>query len=107
MSSTGLPFTQIAGSSWLDSAMLASTLPTPTGADDWEKQWSVYQAMRQSKLTVATFEEYLAFSGVEAPPVLRETIQDFRKPELVRFQRDFQYPVSSVTPGSGMVGSQI
>jgi len=99
----GYPVCQVSGSNWSDSALAASVLPAETGADDWAKSWSVFQGMRSSKLTAATWEEYLAMSGVTAPPLMRETTQDFRIPELLRFVRDFAYPQSTVDPVTGLV----
>lgn len=101
------PLVQITGSSWLDSAFPASALPAAGTGDEWSQQWNVHQGMRGAKLTTATFEEYLAMSGVSAPPLLRETTQDFRIPELIRFVRDYAYPQTQLNPSNGTVQGSV
>jgi len=78
--------------------------PTITGdMDTWDEKWIQYQALRRAKLTVATYEEYLAMHGVSTPPLLRETESDFKIPELLRYTRDWTYPVQAVEPSDASV----
>lgn len=95
---------KIVSSSWWDSAMADGELAAPTTDDppDWDDKWVAYQNLRNARLTTATWAEYLAMQGVSTPPVLEgiETAQ--RKPELLRFVRDFQYPVNAVEPSTGV-----
>lgn len=97
-----LPLVKVQGTGWYDSLIKASSLSAETGTDDWEKKWSIYQQVRNAKLTTKTFEEYLAGTGVEVPPQLREPVQDFRRPELVRFVRDFVQPQQVIEPTTGL-----
>jgi hypothetical protein len=103
----GYPVAAIVGEDVFDSLHAASELPAEGTGDDWERQWSIYQGMRKARLTTATFEEYLAMQGVSTPPRLRETEADFRIPELVRFVRDFTYPVPTVDPTTGLVAATV
>jgi len=103
----GYPAAGIVGKAWWDSLHAAAELPAEGTGDDWERAWNVYQGMRRAKLTTQTFEEYLAKSGVSTPPRLVENIQDFRKPELIRFVRDFTYPVPTVDPQTGLIASTV
>lgn len=75
-------------------------VPT-TDPTDWTQLWTAYQGMRNARLTTATWAEYLAMQGVSTPPQLEETEPGLRRPELIRFQRDFQYPVQVVEPTTG------
>lgn len=100
-----LPVAQITGRSWLDSIQPSSAISTDAGdTDDWERQWTAYQQLRNARLTVASWEEYLAMNGVNAPPLLRPTDQEEKKPELLRFVRQFQFPRMHLEPSTGDVG---
>lgn len=103
----GYPSAAVSGSGWWDSLLPESALPPPEGDDDWEQKWSLYVQMRRAKLTQATWEEFLSMSGVSTPPKLREEVEDFRIPELVRFVRDFTYPVPTVDMATGNVVAQL
>lgn len=96
------PLVKVAGTGWWDSLIAASKLSVETGTEEWEQKWSIYQQLRNAKLTTKTFEEYLAATGVEVPPQLRETIQDYRRPELLRFVRDFVQPQQVIEPTTGL-----
>jgi len=101
------PFVQMAGTTVLDSLHTDAELGAPTDSDLWLRNWNAYQAARAAKLTTNTFGEYLAKQGVAVPPQLTEPTQDYRIPELVRFVRDFAYPVPTVDPTSGQVRSTV
>jgi len=101
----GLPTASINNRAWIDSLRNSASLPPETGADDWEKKYNVWLGMSQNKLTTATFEEWLAMSGVSTPDKLDETIADFKIPELIRYTREFAYPVGTVDPTTGLVAS--
>lgn len=100
--------TKVAGESWTDSFRTATQIGgDPAGADEWAKQWVAYQAMRRAKLTQATFEEYLAEHGVSTPPKLRETDQDLKIPELLRYVREFTYPNQVFNTSTGDVSGAV
>lgn len=107
------PGVRFQGRTWSDSVYLDSELGPPSGADTWTLQWSAFQAARSAKLTTATWEEYLAKSGVAVGPQLRTLdsagadVADFRIPELVRFVRDFAYPVPTVDPATGLLRTSV
>lgn len=97
------------GNDWTDSATLTSTLPEPEpGADDWSEKWTYFEAMRRARLTVDTFEEYLAKQGIVVPPQLRaETDPEMKIPELLHYSREFAYPQPTVNPTTGTGASRI
>lgn len=96
------PSAGITGNTWMDSARMVSAIGD-SGSDEWAKQWAAYEQMRAAKLTTNTFNEWLAKYGVEVPPQLKEEVQDYRIPELVRFCRDFAFPVPTVDPTTGVL----
>ncbi|AXH78910.1 MAG: major capsid protein [Circular genetic element sp.] len=73
----------------------------PADMDLWTKQWEAWQQVRSAKLTTATWEEYLAMQGVALPVQLQELAAN-RKPELLHFNRDWQFPVQAVEPSTGV-----
>lgn len=72
----------------------------PDDADEWVKKWEAWQAMRQEKVTTATWEEFLGAQGIALPPQLVQTEAN-RKPELLHFTRDWQFPVQAIEPSTG------
>jgi hypothetical protein len=101
------PAVRYAGGNGLQSLYSDAELGSPTGADTWAKNWAAFQVARDAKLTTNTWEEYLAQQGVSTPPKLVETVQDFQIPELVRFVRDFAYPVPTVDTATGTIRSTV
>lgn len=88
-------FLAIPGNGWWDSVVPNADLPPVDSAegDVWQEQWIRYQALRRAKLTVSTWEEYLAKNGVSVPPQLRvDADPDMKIPELLRWTREFAYP---------------
>lgn len=93
---------------WADSATKEALLPTVPGSDEWADQWTRFESMRRSKLTVKTFEEYLAAQGVAVPPQLRaETDPEMKMPELMHYSREFAYPQPTVNPTTGTGASRV
>lgn len=88
---------------WWDSSRDAADLPDVSGEpDEWNEQWVRYQAMRRAKLTMKTWEEYLAAQGVNVPPQLRQEHDTEAKiPELLQYTREFVYPQMSLSPSTG------
>lgn len=93
-----IPVAGLVGKTWVDTIAQASALPTPTGTDDYNDRWELYEAMRKQKLVSMTFPEWLRLQGIAVPPQLQEAEQDYRKPELMRFLRQFTYPSNVVDP---------
>lgn len=103
----GLPQLQVMGQYWWDSIKTVGEVGAGTGADAWAQSWDVYQAMRRAKLTVQTYEEFLAQAGVQVPPQLRELVQDYRIPELISYTRDFAHPVLTTEPSNGTIAANV
>jgi len=100
-----MPSASIGSRSWVDSLHELADLPAETGGDDWEIKYNVWKGMSLAKFTTATFEEWLAMNGVTTPQKLIETEADFKIPELIRYNREFVYPVAAVEPSTGVVAS--
>lgn len=73
----------------------------PTG---FATQYAQWEAMRATGLTVATFEDYLASFGVKAP---KDADEEVRRPELLRYIKDFTYPTNHVEPTTGAPTSAV
>lgn len=100
----GYYVSQIAGGNTaFDSLAVAELMDggEPADADEWVLKWEAWQAMRQEKITTASWEEYLAAQGVALPPQLVQTEAN-RKAELLHFTRDWQFPVQAVEPSTGV-----
>lgn len=98
----GVPGAGLVGRSWLDTIELEANLPEPTATDDYEGRWEHYEALRKQKLITMDYPEYLASQGVAVPQQLVEPLSEKRRPELLRFTRQFAYPSNTVNPdGSG------
>nr|QXN72876.1 MAG: major capsid protein [Microvirus sp.] len=107
------------GSSWWSSLVLEADFPTDDFVDgdgdpdpmaspnQWENQWAMYQNMRMMRLTTATFEEWLAQYGVQAPPNLHESDPERKIPELLRYAREWQYPSNTINPETGEPSSAV
>jgi len=105
-----LPAANINHTSYIDSLILNSSYVTPADEDlthassefgtavniseihNAELRWNL---MRQQGLTDMTFEDYLATYGVKPKP------EEVHKPELIRYFRDWTYPVSHVNTSTG------
>lgn len=111
----GLPPAKINHDGWWQSAKLESDMPvnehelpgdnpqipdgTPAGFSTHYAQW---EAMRAANLTDATFEDYLRTFGVKVAP---ENDEEIRRPELVRYSKEFTYPTNTVEPTTGIPSS--
>lgn len=69
-------------------------------SSQWSDTFNHWEAMRGLQLTEATFEDWLRTYGVKAP---REEREDLRRPELIRYVRDWKYPSNTVNPEDGSV----
>ena len=111
----GLPPAKINQDGWWQSAKLASDLPAnthelpgdnpqiPHGAPaGFTTQYAQWEAMRAANLTTATFEDYLKTFGVKVAP---EQDEEEKRPELIRYHREFTYPTNTVEPTTGVPSS--
>lgn len=111
----GLPPAKINHDGWWQSAKLESAMRSndhelvgdnpvmpdnaPAGFATHYAQW---EAMRAANLTEATFEDYLKSFGVRVP---QEHDEELKRPELVRYFKEFTYPSNTVEPTTGIPSS--
>lgn len=106
---SGYNVCQVRGPGWMDSGVVHTDtgVTLATGPEDWDDQWAVYQQMRSAHLTTATYEEWLAQQGIEAPLKLEETDDTLRIPEMIMRQRDFVHPQQIVEPTTGVAAAVV
>lgn len=111
----GLPPAKINHDGWWQSMKRETVMPAndhelpgdnpvmPDGAPaGFATQYSQWEAMRAAGLTVATFEDYLRTFGVSVP---KENDEELKRPELVRYSKEFTYPTNTVEPTTGVPSS--
>ena len=104
----GLPLLAVRGRTWFEHYIDNGDLPADDAdAEDFENLWTKWQTLSRNRLTTATYEEFLASQGVKAPPNLREPDADLKIPELIRYHRDWQYPVSTIDPATGAASNAV
>lgn len=81
-----------------DGANTAAT-PTPETLDDWIIQW---EHMRALNMTTMSYEEWLKTWGVKVAEVEKP-----HQPELLRYMREWHYPVNTVDPADGTPSSAV
>lgn len=108
-----LPAAQVTGRNWMDSLAAESTyddvldVDADQNADDTytvgeiSSAMAQYEFLRQNMATDMTYEEFLRSYGVRQPRT------ELHVPELVRFVRDWQYPVSAIDPTDGSAASAV
>lgn len=98
----GMPISSINSKSWLDSVYDATLMPTSdieTGGENTEvseldqayRQW---EFMRANSLTTMSYEDFLRTYGVRPD-------KEVHRPEMIRFSREWTYPVNTVNPANG------
>lgn len=111
----GVPSAGIVGSTWLDTLTRRDDLPATdgkyvlTGTDDaglYEARYARWEQLRKAKLVTMDYPEFLRSQGVEVPDQLKEPLSEKRRPELLRFTRQFSYPANTVKEdGTGTVAA--
>ena len=108
-----LPGAKIMDQRWLDSVANASELDAPddpeitVGVDDKISASEIETAMRNweffraNGLTEMSYEDYLGSYGVRIPTV------EQNKPELLRYVRAWQYPISAIDPADGSAANAV
>lgn len=76
------------------------TLPAHMSA--FSDHFAHWEAMRDSGLVEATFEDWLKTFGVSAPRAVQERDT---KPELLRYIREWTYPANTINPATGAASS--
>jgi len=61
-----------------------------------------YELLRMGGFTAMTFEDYLAAQGVNVPQATEHHV-----PELIRYARSWQYPISAIDPTDGSAASAV
>lgn len=113
LTDTYIALAQINGDTWLDSAMLQSTLDG-LGAQDTEipedaanvsydtftRLQKLYELQREMGLANMTYDDWLRTYGVKL-----DKPEDPSRPELIRYSRDWTYPTNTVEPTTGVPSS--
>jgi hypothetical protein len=105
---------QISQMTFLDSALtdtqyVSGSPGLVVGGDDTvyghelDQTWILWQQYRTANLTHMTYEEYLATYGIPLPA----GGEGSRRPELVRFVRDWAYPSNTINPTDGTPSSAV
>ena len=101
-----VPAAGVVGQSWLDAISLETDLPSPSATDDYTGHWTHYEALRKARLVTMDYPEYLASQGVAVPEQLLQPLAEKRRPELLRYTRQFSYPANTVKEdGTGTVAA--
>lgn len=96
----------LVGRTWVDTVELEANLPNPAAADTYAGRWEHYEALRRAKLVTMDYPEWLRSQGVDVPEQLAQPLSEKRRPELIRFTRQFAYPSNTVDPaGTGTVSA--
>lgn len=109
-----LPGAKIMDQRWLDSVANASVYDAPDDpvvvdeagsgtvtASEIETAMRNWEFFRANGLTEMSYEDYLASFGVRLPSV------EQNKPELLRYVRQWQYPISAIDPADGSAASAV
>jgi hypothetical protein len=106
---------QIVGKNVFESAQIATALTNLTDVNvdlnansaitvgEIETAWRTYQLAKANGLAAMTFDDYLVQQGVK----VESERTDEQKPELLRYNREWQYPVNTVEPTTGVPSSSV
>jgi hypothetical protein len=108
----GLPVVGVNGNSLFDSAMLSSALATndfnvdlnanaTITASEVERALSQWEFLKANNLMTMSYEDFLRTYGVKVED------PDFSRPELLRYIREWSYPVNTVEPTTGVPSSAV
>lgn len=107
------PSAAITGTNVLDSAVNFADLTFPDVDVDADSDGTItmgeidqaraqYEFLRNNYAVDLTYEDFLKSYGVRV-----ETAEELHKPELLRFVRNWQYPVSAINPSTGAAASAV
>lgn len=111
-----VPGAGLVGTTWLDTLSNAADIPATDGkysvatrntdAGVYEYLFARWEQLRKAKLTTQDYQEFLVSQGVDVPDQMKEPRSDKRRPELLRFTRQFSYPANTVKEdGTGTVAA--
>ena len=114
----GLPLTQVANKSWLDSLTLEDekrdadrdvNMDLNNDGDITVQEaldaQSIWQAQRDAGVEQMDYEDWIRTFGITIPE--EPTSFNEHKPELLRYSRQWQYPVNTVDPATGTPSSAV
>lgn len=113
VAANGEAYAQYNHKNWLDSALNdASVLAVDIDVDGPDANTTIqasemydammkWQALQINGLMEMTFEQYLETEGVRQPAM------ELHRPELVRYERDWQYPSNTIDPTNGAARSAV
>lgn len=113
----GQPIAKIGADGWWQSAKVHTDVPVnddnlpgdaPSIPDHippgFEQHYAQWEMMRAASLTAATFEDYLSTFGVKTPQD-NSRDEEMKRPELLRYSKEFTYPTNTVDPATGKPSS--
>lgn len=111
-----MPIAMVVNDGMIDSLMLASELPTDSGAptedaylgtlDGLDAKRRVYDRLRLMGFRELTFEEWLHTQGITVPKT-NEVFTAEAKPEMIRHARTFVMPANAIDPQDGSAASAL
>lgn len=110
--SSTMPLAQVNRPGWIDSVLLASSLPSTTLVDEAgagtlttqeaDVAMRAYEFLRMQGMADMTYEDFLRTYGVNIPRAEEQFM-----PELIRYGREWQYPSNTVDPQTGIPSSAV
>lgn len=103
-----MPLVKAEGPGWMDSLVDTTTLPDGgaiaggTTAEETNRLLDTWEYLRKMNFIDMTFEDYCRSYGVNIP---RE--EDLNVPELIRYVKEWSYPVNHVEPTTGVPSSAV
>ena len=110
--SVTMPIAGLNSESWLSSVLPVTDLDTSDGVaddevtglyDDLDNRRLMYERILELGMTTASYEDWLRMNGIGDVPA-EATIP---KPELIRFNREYQFPSNTVDPSNGTPSSAV
>lgn len=108
----GLPAAQVNGEDWMNSLTKSSEVDTndfnvdlnansTITASEVERAWMQWQMLKSGNLIDMSYEDYLRSFGVNLPQTAN------RRPELIRYVREWSYPSNTVNPSTGLASAAV
>lgn len=81
-----------------------STVGNDFTIEELQNAMQDYEILKQGGFVTMSYDDYLAAQGVRVPEAERE---EQHVPELLRFARSWQYPISAIDPTNGAAASAV
>lgn len=109
---TDIPQAMLQGETWQNSLMTSASLVSndfnvdlnaneTITASEIERAWSQWQLLKSGNLVDMSWEDYLRTFGVKPPE------EASRRPELIRYVREWTYPTNHIDPTNGAATSAV